>query len=123
MSVEVEGQKELSQAIERILRALKPGGAFDQGAEVGAEVGADYASQIAPRDTGALSRAQTVLRYGGNVAIGIDPGVTSPKGGRPDVYGPIVAHTVKDFYAQVVNNRGNDIVQRTMQEFVKAVKQ
>jgi hypothetical protein len=120
MSVAVEGQKELSQAIERILRALKPGGAFDQGAEVGAEVGADYASQIAPRDTGALSRAQIVLRYAGHVAIGIDPGVTNPKGGRPDVYGPIVAATVKDFYGQVVSNRGDDIVARTMQEFVRA---
>jgi hypothetical protein len=121
MSVEVEGQKELSQAIERILRALKPGGAFDQGAEVGAEVGADYASQIVPRDTGALSRAQTVLRYAGRVAIGIDPGVTNPKGGRPDVYGPIVAATVRDFYAQVVSNRSDEIVQRIMREFERAV--
>src|SRR4051812_25075657 len=101
MSVEVTGQKELSQAIERILRALQPGGALDAGTEAGAEVGADYASQIAPRDTGALARAQTVLQYAGSVSIGIDPGATSPNGRRPAVYGPIVAATVKDFYAQV----------------------
>jgi hypothetical protein len=123
MSVEVTGQKELSQAIDRIVRALKSGGALDDGVEAGAEVGADYASQIVPRDSGTLARAQTVLRYGGHVAIGISPGMASPRGGRPEVYGPIVAATVRDFYGQVVNNRGDQIVQRTMQEFVRAASQ
>lgn len=118
--IQISGQDDVQQAIDRIIRALKPGGVLDQGAEVGAQVGADYAAQIVPRDTGALSRAQTVLQYAGHVAIGINPGVTSPKGGRPEVYGPIVATTVRDFYGQVVSNRGNEIVQRTIQEFVRA---
>ena len=97
MSVAVEGQKKALEAIQNIMRALERGGALDSGVEAGAEVGADYAAQIVPRDTGALSRAQTVLQYAGHTSIGIDPGVTSPRGGRPEVYGPIVAATVKDF--------------------------
>lgn len=119
--IQISGQDDVQQAIERIIRALQPGGALDTGVKVGAEIGADYASQIVPRDTGALSRAQTVLQYAGHVSIGIDPGAANPKGGRPDVYGPIVAATVKDFYSLVVSNRGDQIVQRTIQEFARAV--
>lgn len=121
MSVRVQGADDVLQAIGRILNALEPGGALDKGAEAGAQEGADYASQIVPRDTGTLANAQTVLQYGGKVAIGIDPGATNPKGGRPDVYGPIVAKTVRDFYGQVVDNRGDQIVQRTLREFVRAI--
>jgi hypothetical protein len=120
MSEHVKGIEDVLAAIGRISDAARQGGALDVGLFAGAELGATYASDIAPHRSGSLGRAQRAIRVGNAVAIGIDPSVTNPTGRHPAVYGPIVAKRVRDFYAMVVDDRGDAIVDRAFQQFVKA---
>ncbi len=119
---DVKGLSEVFAALERIQRALHTGGALDQGVREGAQEGASFAASIVPRRTGTLARAQTVFEAAGTTSIGIDPSIISPTGGRPSVYGRIVAKRGTDFYAQVLDQRGNAIVQRVLDTFVKALE-
>jgi hypothetical protein len=104
------------------MEALQSGGALDQATEGGAEEGAKYASQIAPRKSGTLSRAIEVIQIGQLFGVGVNQGAVAPKGGKPYVYGPIVADNVLDFFQRTGDQHGNQIVQRIFDALVEAAE-
>jgi hypothetical protein len=112
----VKGINEVIDAIGRIQQGFSQ---VDREAKASAQIGADYASQIVPRRSGALARAQRVFQVAGITSIGIDPSVTNPRGQRPFVYGPIVAKRTEDFYAMIVDSRGSAIANRFFELFTE----
>jgi hypothetical protein len=122
MMTDITGIDEAQAAIDRLMEALRPGGELDRTTESGAEEGAKFASQIAPRKSGALSRAIEVIPIGQLFGVGINQGAVAPKGGRPHVYGPIVADNVLDFFQRTGDQRGNQIVQHIFDAFVEAAE-
>lgn len=123
-AVHVAGIAEAQAAIDRIIQGIEPRGelAFAVAAAARDE-GAIYAGFIVPKDTGALSQAQTVWLEGETIVIGTSPDVVNPKSHTlPVNYGPIVALTHFDFYGQVVHDRADRIVDRAFVEFVQAVR-
>src|SRR5262245_51506209 len=121
VDIRIEGVDEFLQAIQRAHQALQDTHETNEALESGAKVGALAAASIVHKRSGALASAQIVMEMTNGVIIGIDPTVTSPKGQRPSVYGPIYAKRVEDFYAQVLSGRGAEIAARVISEIAQAM--
>ncbi len=122
MTIRTEGTEEAQAAIDRLMEALKSDGPLDTATEAGAEEGATSAAQLAPRRSGALSRAIGVVSIGQLFGIGIDLSATAPGGGRPYIYGPIVADRMLDFFQQAGEQHAQRIVQRIFDAFTQAAE-
>lgn len=117
-TVIMRGDEELLTVFASLERNLQSGGSFSQGIWAGGRAAAMYAGGHSPVLTGTLRDSHTVEEDGLLAHVYIDPGARSPKGGRPAIYGPIVAERGRDFYRETVTSDGAEVAQKATETFV-----
>lgn len=118
MTITVNGADEALKAVKEVVQALTDQGALHGAIYSGAKEAAKAAEARSPYRTGTLAHAHTVGIQGLHASIYIDPSAQSPSGGRPEVYGPIVARRQRDFYAETANTDGDRIAEKVFQELI-----
>lgn len=117
-TVIMKGDEEVLAFFAGLERNLQSGGAFSQGIWAGGRAAATYVGGHSPVKTGTLRDSHTVEEDGLLAHVYIDPSARSPKGGRPAIYGPIVAARGRDFYKETVASDGGEVAQKVTQTFV-----
>ena len=124
MDVTIRGIQEAQRANLEVIKNLQPGGAFGRAIQYGTIEAHRYAVSITHVQTGALRASHRMEVSGLEGRIFIDPTSENPRGGRPEIYGPIEEARGGEhaFYARTEAEAGYRIAQAAGEGFIRDIQ-